>query len=452
VKLLFCNYEYPPLGGGGGVVMAALARQLALRHEVTVLTSRACGLPAESIEGGVRVVRVPVFFRSELAVANFPSMFAYLPTGFARGLQLARRGAFDVINTHFVVPTGPLGQALARWHRLPNVLSVHGGDLFDPSKRSSPHLHAPLRAAVRSMLRSADAVVGQSRDTVRHVTELYGLKRDVGLIPLGIERPPAVPHASRAAFGIPDSAFVLVTIGRLVARKATTRLIDTIAASALPDAHLLIVGDGPDREAIVQRATQLGIADRVHLLGQVSDAVKNAALSVSDAFVTTSQHEGFGLVFLEAMAFGLPIVCYDRGGQTDFLKSGETSFVVRLNEESAFTRAIVDLYSDRDGRRRFGDHNRALVENYFIDTCAQRYEEVFEEVVARTALTSAKKQPAQGAEPEWGRRKEAQESPRQRDGQDVQMSSPHGSAETTSPLTQGRESERCNEALGARLP
>jgi glycogen synthase len=60
VKILFCNYEYPPLGGGGGVVMAALARELSRRrHEVTVLTSGALGLPAESLDDGVRVVRVP---------------------------------------------------------------------------------------------------------------------------------------------------------------------------------------------------------------------------------------------------------------------------------------------------------------------------------------------------------------------------------------------------------
>ncbi len=385
MKLLFCNYEYPPLGGGGGVVMAALARQLALRHEVTVLTSQACGLARESIDDGVRVVRVPVMFRRELAVANFPSMFAYLPMGFARGLSLARHGAFDVINTHFVVPTGPLGHALARWNGLPNVLSVHGGDLFDPSKKSSPHLHAPLRAAVKSMLRNANAVVGQSRDTVRHVADLYGVDREVGLIPLGIDRPPPVAHASRAQFGIPENAFVLITIGRLVARKATTRLIDTIAAAALPNAHLVIVGDGPDRDAIMRRAQQRGIAERIHLLGQVSDAEKYAALSIADAFATTSQHEGFGLVFLEAMAFGLPIVCYDRGGQTDFLRSNETGFVVRLNDEDGFTDALIELHDEVADRRRFGAHNRELVENYFIDTCARRYEEVFEQAILNSA-------------------------------------------------------------------
>jgi glycosyltransferase involved in cell wall biosynthesis len=399
VKILFCNYEYPPLGGGGGVVMAALARQLAARHEVTVLTSRMDGLSDDAIERGVRVVRVPVFFRRDLAVANFPSMFAYLPTGFMRGLQLGRDGAFDVVNTHFVVPTGPLGHALAKWHRLPNVLSVHGGDLFDPSKRSSPHLHAPLRASVRSLLRSADAVIGQSRDTVRHVTDLYGVQRDVGLIPLGIDRPPSIAGASRAQFGIPEDAFVLVTIGRLVARKATTQLIDVFAASALPEAHLLIVGDGPDRESIEQRASERGVSHRVHVLGQVGDDEKYAALSCADAFVSTSQHEGFGLVFLEAMAFGLPVLCYDRGGQVDFLKSDETGFVVHLNDEADFVRALRQLHDDREARVRFGQHNLELVEDFFIDTCARRYEDVFEAAIARTAKSGKSKTSNTSAQP-----------------------------------------------------
>lgn len=383
MRILFCNYEYPPLGGGGGVVMAALARHLARRHEVTVLTSRAAGLAAEDDDHGVRVVRVPVFFRKQLAVANFPSMLAYLPMGFGRGLRLLRSNSFDVINTHFVVPTGPLGHALARWHRLPNVLSVHGGDLFDPSKRSSPHLHAPMRSAVRWLLKAADEVVGQSRDTVHHVSDIYGVRRHVGLIPLGIERPPAASTASRAALGLPADAFVMVTIGRLVARKATRQLVDILSSTRLPKAHLVIVGDGPDTAAIEQRAAGLGLSDRVHLLGQVSDQEKYAALTLADIFVSASQHEGFGLVFLEAMAFGLPVVCYDRGGQTDFLRTGETGHVVKLNDMPGFAQALVALEADRETCSALGQRNRQLVENYFIDTCAARYETVFEAAMER---------------------------------------------------------------------
>ena len=382
MRILFCNYEYPPLGGGGGVVMAALARQLARRHEVTVLSSKACGLAAEEEDRGVRVLRVPVLFRRQLAVANFPSMLAYLPAGFLRGIKLrgakaGREAAFDVINTHFVVPTGPLGHALARWHRIPNVLSVHGGDLFDPSKRSSPHRHAPLRAAARYMLTAADEVVGQSRDTVRHVRDLYGVHRHVGLIPLGIERPVPPATASREQFGLPPQGFVIVTVGRLVARKATAQLIDILADSRISDAHLLIVCDGPDAGPIRQRAAQRGVQDRVHLLGQVSENDKYAALMVADVFASTSQHEGFGLVFLEAMAFGLPVICYDRGGQTDFLVSGRSGQVVKLNDKDAFTRALVELRANRDAREACVRHNRQRVESFFIDTCAAHYENVF---------------------------------------------------------------------------
>lgn len=385
MRILFCNYEYPPLGGGGGVVMAALARHLARRHEVTVLTSQAGELSAQDYDGAVRVLRVPVFFRKHFAVANFPSMFAYLPMGWLRGAKLGRNERFDVINTHFVVPTGPLGHVLAKNYGVPNVLSVHGGDLFDPSKSSSPHRHAPMRSAVRWLLRAADSIVGQSQDTVRHVSSIYGVDKRVELIPLGIERPPRTSPASRAAFGIPDDAFVMITIGRLVARKATTQLVDVFAQSGIPNAHLLIVGDGPDAQPIAERARALGIANRVHLLGQVSDDQKYAALSIADAFVSTSQHEGFGLVYLEAMAQGLPIVCYDRGGQTDFLTSGESGYVVPLNDRSKFAQSLVALHTDVGTRKDYGQRNLSRVEQFFIDTCAARYEEIFNDVVAKHA-------------------------------------------------------------------
>ena len=377
MKILFCNYESPPLGGGGGVVMAALARELARRHEVTVLTSQALGLASLNVEDGVRVVRAPVFFRRQLAVANFPSMLAFLPSGILKGLGLLRSSHFDVVNTHFVVPSGPVGQVLARIGRAPNVLSVHGGDLFDPSKQSSPHRHAWLRAPIRYMLNAADEVVGQSRDTVRHVSEIYGVSRSVDLIPLGIERPPAVTGATRAELGLASDAFVMVTVGRLVARKSTLQLIHALAACGRADAHLIVVGDGPDTPALQSATAAAGVAARVHLLGHVSDAQKYRALAAADIFVSTSQHEGFGLVFLEAMAFGLPVVCYDRGGQTDFLKSRETGHVIKLNDLADFTRALVELHDQPEMRREIGRNNLQRVEAYFIDRCAERYESVF---------------------------------------------------------------------------
>ena len=387
MRILFCNYEYPPLGGGGGVVMAAMARALAKRHDVTVLTSRAADLPAAGMDAAVKVVRVPVFFRRHLAVANMPSMAAYLPMGLLRGLKLGREHPFDIINTHFAVPTGPLGDWLSRRLRIPNVLSVHGGDLFDPSKKSSPHRHAFLRHAVARLLRRADSVVAQSRDTARNVEQIYGVERKVELIPLGIDRPPQNTSARRSDFNLPENAFVLVTAGRVVARKATTQLIETLAAVA--DAFLLVVGDGPEADAVRHKAAQLGVTNRLRMLGYVSDEVKYRAYAAADVFVSTAQHEGFGLVFLEAMAFGLPVVCYNRGGQTDFLSTPDTGDVVQLNDLQAFNNAVRALRDSPERRAAVGRHNLAKVENYFIERCAERYEELFAAILASPLAAAA---------------------------------------------------------------
>ncbi len=359
--------------------MAAIARELARRHDVTVLTSRAAHLPSESSDSGARIVRVPVFFRSRLAVANLPSMAAYLPTGAWRGLQLARQQPFDIINTHFVVPTGPLGGFLARRLDVPNVLSVHGGDLYDPSKASSPHRHGVLRRAVAALLERADRVVAQSRDTAANVERLYGVRRSVELVPLGIDRPPRVEPAPKSALGLPGDAFVLVTVGRVVPRKASAQLLEVIErATPRANLHLVVVGDGPDLPALRRTAAERGIGNRVHCLGQVCEADKHRALAAADLYVSTSQHEGFGLVFLEAMAFGLPVVCYDRGGQTDFLATPETGHVVRLNDIDAFTAAVQSLYRSPELRAAIRRHNLRKVEQFFVDRCAERYESIFE--------------------------------------------------------------------------
>jgi glycosyltransferase involved in cell wall biosynthesis len=355
--------------------MAAMARALARRHEVTVLTSRAARLAAEEDDQGVHVIRVPVLFRRQLPVANLPSMAAYLPAAAWRGLKLGRRAKFDVINTHFVVPTGPVGAWLAQHLKIPHILSVHGGDLYDPSKNTSPHRYAPLRWAIARLLRRADVVVAQSQDTARNVSTLYGVQRAVELIPLGIERPPPQARGARREFDLPERGCVLLTAGRLVARKASLQLIETL--HAVPDSVLLVVGDGPEAVSLMARAAARGVAQRVRMLGYVSEATKQRAFSVADIFVSTSQHEGFGLVFLEAMAAGLPIVCYDRGGQTDFLSTPANGYVIPLNDLAAFNAAVALLGESPQTRAAIGRNNLIVVEDYFIERCAERYEQLF---------------------------------------------------------------------------
>ena len=381
MKILFCNYEYPPLGGGGGVINAQLAEELAKRHDVSVLTSQALGLPERETLNGVDVLRAPVWGRKEAAAASMLSMFAYLPNGARIGRALLKDTRFDVINTHFVVPTGPLGAYLSGRAGIPNVLTVHGGDLYDPSKASSPHRHLVLRILIRRLLKRADAVVGQSKNTVENVHRYYIEDLDCKLIPLGIVRPqPAVK--CRRELGFADDAKILVTVGRLVARKAVPQLIELLAEIDDPTIRLVVIGDGPKQPELESQAKALGVADQVRFAGFVEEQEKTDLLNAADLYVSTSQHEGFGLVFLEAMAAGLPVVCYDFGGQSDFLEHGSTGGLVPLNDRDTFRREVEHLLASPEERTRMGNDNRVRVETFYIDTCARGYEELFLRVAA----------------------------------------------------------------------
>lgn len=380
MRILFCNFEYPPLGGGGGVVNALLAEELATRHTVTVLTSQAHDLPRESEESGVRVVRVPVLFRRRQAAASMASMLSYVVRAPAAGKRHLASNPHDIINTHFVLPSGPVGDWLARAHGIPNVLSVHGGDLYDPSKFTSPHRHGLLRAWIRRLTRRADAVIGQSSNTLDNLRNYYTPEIEGIRIPLGIRRPsPGV--AAREEYQLPTDAVLLATVGRIVARKAIHQLLEVLDNLRDLPLHLLIVGDGPLVPGLKSECRRRLIEDKVHFMGRVTEADKFRILRMSDLFVSTSQHEGFGLVFLEAMACGLPIICYNHGGQNDFLVDSTTGHLLSLNDLEGFTGKIRELAFDSDRRGAMGRENLARVERYFIEHCAQRYEQVFENLL-----------------------------------------------------------------------
>lgn len=382
MRILFCNYEYPPLGGGGGVINKDMAEELAKKHTVHVLTSQGMGLPSVKVENGVTVFRVPVFFRSRQAAANMPSMLAFLPSAYLKGRKLIKEYDYDIINTHFAVPTGPVGVWLAKKAKIPNVLCVHGGDLYDPSKWASPHRHSILRSIVRWVLRKADAVIGGSSNTVENVHTYYDPEVTAECIPYAIHRQDDVVAAPRERYGITDDDRVFVTVGRLVSRKGLDQLVEVINKLGNKKVHLFVIGSGPLEESLKALALEQGVAEQIHFLGQVDDQEKLEVLHMADIYTSTSVHEGFGIVFLEAMAAGLPVVCYDFGGQTDFLETEANGYVVKLNDKVAFQKGCQQLIDDPVLCEKISKHNQVAVSDYYIDRYAEKYESIYEKVLA----------------------------------------------------------------------
>lgn len=380
MNILVVNYEYPPLGGGGGFVTRdILEYMVTMGHHITIVTSHREGLAKDEDVNGVRVIRVPVFFRKKSEVASIPSMLCYFPSSVFAGLRHLNKISFDIINTHFAIPSGPSGYLLSKRLSIPNILSIHGGDIYDPSKPYSPHSTPVLHQTVRTMLNKADRVVSQSTNTRDNAKKFYNVKRGIDIIPLGIKKP-QFPKKTRKDFGLNDEAFVLCTIGRLVKRKNiqdTLTVLGRLKKSI--NYQFLIIGDGPQKSAINEAVEQLGLTDKVRLLGNVSDDVKFQILDVSDAYLSTALHEGFGLVFLEAMECSLPIICNNNGGQTDFLVDGVTGFLTDVGDIDRFERKIRQLYQDKALRKRMAKHNKNLVSEFYISRCAEKYLELFQE-------------------------------------------------------------------------
>jgi len=368
-----------------------------------VCSSDLLGLPPESAEHGVRVVRVPVFFRRQEAVATVSSMLMFISRGYRIGKKLVSSEKFDVINTHFVLPSGPVGDRLARFAGIPNILTLHGGDLYDPSKSFSPHQHMWLRLWIRSLLRRSDIVVGQSKNTLENMRRFYTPEIEGLRIPLGIRRR-SVSAGSRAAYGFSADEFLLVTVGRLVARKAITDLIKIVEKLREEPFRLLIIGSGPQELLLKKFCAHRNLQNRVSFFGQVKEDEKFRILKMCDAYVSTSQHEGFGLVFLEAMSCGLPIICYNHGGQTDFLENEATGYLVPVNHLNMFASACLKLFKKQEIRQQMSRENLRRIEDLYIENCAERYEAIFDEAVQRcglqklVSLSSRKKLPLRLAE------------------------------------------------------
>jgi len=383
MRVLVINYEYPPIGGGGGFVTRDILEQMVeYGHGVSIVTSHYRGLKKHEMVNGVEIFRVPVLFRNKMEVASSLSMLSYFPSSLFHALLNFNGRRYDVINTHFAVPSGPTGYLLSKVFGLPNVLTIHGGDIFDPSKSLSPHKTPALRNVVQFVVNYADRVVAQSNDTKANAYQYYLVKRHIDIIPLGIKKP-VFGKRNRSDFGLDPEEIVFSTIGRLVKRKNLDDALEIL--SRIKDLYrftFLIIGEGPERSHLEKLIRRFGLDGRARLLGNVSDEVKFQLLDLSDCYLSTALHEGFGLVFLEAMECGLPVICYNRGGQNDFLINGRTGFLVQLGDKETFGEKIVRLIRDSKLKNRMSLHNRRYVQNYYIGECANQYISLFEKVVS----------------------------------------------------------------------
>lgn len=303
--------------------------------------------PRSSTLDGLEVQYVP--FLAPARQGSYGSWGAWAAPSLAVALRrLRRRFAFDLVHAHNAVPAADA--TLRAGTRAPLVVSVHGGDVYFTAPRYEAGARAVRRAfsAARLVLANSAGIEHDARRLGAHRTRVVRLGADV----------PADAAQHKA------DAPTLVTVGHLVARKRHADVIRALwlLRDRLPDLRYLVIGDGPEREPLARLAAQLGVADRVELAGQLAHAVAMSRARAAHVFVMPSVDEAFGVVYVEAMAAGLPAIgARGEAGPQEIAGVGEGLRLVAPGDVEALAAEIEGLITDPQYAKDLGEAARETV-------------------------------------------------------------------------------------------
>lgn len=293
--------------------------------------------------------------------------------------RIRREFPFDVIHAHVALPDGHAAVELGREWGVPAVVTVHGADVyqgFDRGPRCGRMIADVFARAARTIFvsgrlkRAAEKRIGRSLDAA-----VIG-----NGIPLDLVRP---EHADRDA--APREGRTIFSASYLVPRKAIRDNILALAAvrDRHPDVRYVIAGDGPEAANLRRLAAESGVADRVEFVGMLSHAQTLERMAAADIFSLPSWNEAFGVVYIEAMAQGRPVIACRGEGIEDVVAHGETGWLVEPRNVDSLAAAFDELLSRPDAARAMGERARDLVlREHTWGRVAERIRDVYEDVVA----------------------------------------------------------------------
>ena len=294
----------------------------------------------------------------------------YVFTGAARGkagfvvsaIKAARRDAKLVLAAHPNLAPVVYSMSLVA-PRMKSIVCTHGIEVWEPLSRMR-----------RRSLQHATMVLAPSRATADYLVSLQGVKPErVRVLPWGLD-----PDFETKLFGIADARLpegfpegrVILTAGRWLATeryKGMDTLIQAMPRLLLrwPDIQLVMVGAGDDREWLVNLTRDSGVQKHVHFLSGISYGELSACYAAAEIFALPSRGEGFGFVYLEAMARGKPVIGGAHGGAPEVIQDGATGYLVQHGDTVQLATSIDALLSNPELAREMGARGKERVEKEF---------------------------------------------------------------------------------------
>lgn len=369
-----------PSYGGSGVVATELGYALAERgHEVHFISS-------------ARPFRLHRFHEKlyfhEVTDVNYP-LFKFPPYTLLLAnkiVEVANYVGLDVIHAHYAIPHS-ISALLAKQmmsRPLPLVTTLHGTDV------TLVGVFEEFYNLTRLGLKSSDRITAVSHSLARDTEETFGsTEQEIKVIPNFIDPDEYLPMKGmmdryRKHYA-PHGEKILAHISnfREVKRVVDVVRIFSLVQKVIP-CRLLLVGDGPEMVRVEREVVKLGLEKEVVFLGK-QESVKEI-LQMVDVFILPSEQESFGLVALEAMACGVPVVASRVGGLPEVVEHGKTGYLAEVRDVQGMSEAVLRLLTDELRYKSFSEQAVSRAQEMFpVEKAVKGYEAVYEEVV-RTSV------------------------------------------------------------------
>lgn len=301
---------------------------------------------------------------------------AFMAQGVAGQVKSVYSGfKFDLIHAHVALPDGFAALVLKEKYPVPVVVTIHGMDLL-----TTIHRNKKCRQAVGRVFKQADHIVTVSNKLRNIAVESFGCKEKITTIANGI-----FPRAPEIRQGYRSDKKIMLSVSNLVKIKGIDLNLQAFAAlmDKHPDLVYKIIGDGPDLNRLKGIAASLNIpGDRIHFMGRLSNREAVKQMSEADIFSLPSWREGFGVVYIEAMSQGRPVIACQGEGIEDVIRPGENGFLVKPRDLNSLIETLDYLLTNPETAANIGANAQKIVlENYTWDKNAEKTIDVYKKVL-----------------------------------------------------------------------
>ena len=381
MKVLFFNYEYPPLGGGAANATAYILREFSRIPDLEVdLVTSATGAKyeLEKIGEKIKIHKLPIGKNEKnLHFQSQKDLLVYAWKAYFFSQKLIREKRYDLTHSFFTVPCGFVSLLLKRKYKLPYVVSLRGSDVPGYSERFS-FLYNFLTPLIRYVWKKSAAVVSNSKG-LKELALQTNSKQAMEIIYNGID----IDHFCPKPEARPAGKFIITTgASRVTVRKGISYLIEAMVkvGSHYPETCLKIMGDGDDKENMEALAKELKMDKNIEFLGRIPREETAPYYQEASVFVLPSLNEGMSNAMLEALASGLPLIATDTGGSQELIKDRENGFIVKMKDSEDIAEKLEKLINNPTLVKSMGEASRKIAEGMSWNNVARSYNELYKAI------------------------------------------------------------------------